>query len=241
MDTEERIAIVDAGNTRIKVGIFQNGEIEKVTFFTLAEKPAFDHFILHEMISSIAVSSVLNSTDDALFFNNHSVFLLHNQLTMPFVSKYQSAATIGMDRLANIAAVFMANPKKPCVAMDLGTCIKFDFIDENGDYQGGSISPGLQMRYKALQTFTGNLPLLDPEKAGYLGNTTQDSMHAGVIHGMQGELNHFIDSYSKDYQGLTFFVTGGDVNFFEFPSKSNIFALENLTLKGLFYIYKLNA
>jgi type III pantothenate kinase len=128
------------------------------------------------------------------------------------------------------------------VAIDLGTCIKFDFVDEKGIFHGGSISPGLNMRLKAMHHFTGKLPLVEPKKGvNYLGRSSEESILAGVIEGMQGELNHFISRYLQDYQGLTFFVTGGDAKFFDFPLKNNIFANENLTLTGLYKIYLLNA
>jgi type III pantothenate kinase len=127
------------------------------------------------------------------------------------------------------------------VVIDLGTCLKFDFLNKKNEYLGGSISPGLQMRYQALHHFTGKLPQLEAYKAGFIGASTKDSIHAGVIEGMQGEINHFISRYETDFKDLTFFVTGGDLKYFEFHPKSNIFAVENLTLWGLFYLYQMNA
>jgi len=84
--------------------------------------------------------------------------------------------------------------------------------------------------------------LVEPKTGiNYLGTSSEESILAGVIEGIQGELNHFISRYLQHYQGLTFFVTGGDAKFFDFPLKNNIFATENLTLTGLYKIYLLNA
>ena len=134
------------------------------------------------------------------------------------------------------------NKNHASVSIDIGTCIKFDFVDENGNYKGGSISPGIDLRYKTLNDYTGNLPLVnDKSKTELVGNSTINSIKSGVLNGIQAELNHFIYLYSKEYQDLTFFVTGGDAVYFDFPLKNNTFVDENLTLKGLYKIYVFNA
>lgn len=241
MEAEKRIAIVDAGNTRIKLAVFYGDEIETVSRFTLEQHDAFWAAVDGPNITEIFISSVLSEIDNQRFFNRDSVRFFHSSDQLPVVLDYETPLSLGLDRLANAAAIQHLQPEGVKVSIDLGTCVKFDVVDERGHYLGGSISPGLEMRYAALNHFTGKLPLLQPTKLQLVGRNTQDSMHSGVVQGMQGELNHFVNSYLQEYQGLTFFVTGGDAKFFDFPSKSNIFALENLTLKGLFYIYKLNA
>ncbi len=156
--------------------------------------------------------------------------------------EYQSPETLGQDRLANACAIQKLSPEGRKVSIDLGTCIKFDYVNEEGKYLGGSISPGLRMRYEALHHFTGKLPLLETkQEISLIGRNSQDSIHSGVINGMKAELIQLMKCYSEDYQGLTFFVTGGDMKYFEFDSKNNIFAHENLTLLGLYDIYRQNA
>jgi type III pantothenate kinase len=242
-DSSHKVIIVDAGNTSIKVACFLNGKLIDFQQFNVLENQKFQDFVSRHNSPPIFISSVLkNEILDDFVGNCSDVTFFKPKMKLPIVNSYQSPETLGMDRLANAVAIHALQEKGAKVAIDLGTCIKFDLVDEKGTYIGGSISPGLNMRYKALAHFTGKLPLLAPPlEAYYRGNDSKSSIHAGVIQGIQGELNHFISRYLQDYQGLTFFVTGGDAKFFEFPRKNNIFADENLTLFGLYKIYMLNA
>jgi type III pantothenate kinase len=156
--------------------------------------------------------------------------------------KYSTPATLGIDRLCNIAALNLLKSTGNRLCVDIGTCIKFDFLDEHQNYLGGAISPGLRLRFKALNSFTAKLPFLEPTTAiDLIGDSTNSAIQSGVQNGMQAEINGIIDRYQKEYQDLTIFITGGDAHYFDFEQKSNIFADENLTLKGIFELYKLNA
>ena len=243
MIEKEKVVIVDAGNSRVKTALFENGLISEIQRFNYSQAKAFQDFVRLHDSPKIFISSVLSNSDLKDFIHKtENITLLHPEMILPVDIKYGSKDTLGMDRLANACAIQSVKPDGNKVAIDLGTCIKFDFVDEKGIYHGGSISPGLNMRLKALHHFTGKLPLVEPKKGvNYLGRSSEESILAGVIEGMQGELNHFISRYLQDYQGLTFFVTGGDAKFFDFPLKNNIFANENLTLTGLYKIYLLNA
>ena len=243
MIEKEKVVIVDAGNSRVKTALFDNGLISEIQRFNYSQVKAFQDFVRLHDSPKIFISSVLSNSDLKDFIHKtENITLLHPEMILPVDIKYGSKDTLGMDRLANACAIQSVKPDGNKVAIDLGTCIKFDFVDEKGIYHGGSISPGLNMRLKALHHFTGKLPLVEPKKGvNYLGRSSEESILAGVIEGMQGELNHFISRYLQDYQGLTFFVTGGDAKFFDFPLKNNIFANENLTLTGLYKIYLLNA
>ncbi len=238
------IIIVDAGNTQVKVGHFLDGQLVDVKRFKSIDHAAFSSFMADLSFPPVFVSSVLNSADLDFFLGDlpHTL-LLNLEMHFPVQIAYTSKETLGMDRLANACAAQSLQTVGPKVVIDLGTCIKFDFVDENGVYHGGSISPGLEMRLKALNHYTGKLPLIQVSEGSeaYLGKNSRESIRSGVIQGIQGELNHFISRYLQDYQGLTFFVTGGDAKFFDFPRKNNIFAVENLTLTGLYEIYLLNA
>ena len=119
---------------------------------------------------------------------------------------------------------------------------KTSSTNSNREYLGGSISPGIDLRYKSLNDYTGNLPLLSNKSTTKLvGEDTNMSIQSGVINGINAEINGFMSSYAEQFDDLTFFVTGGDASFFELHSKNDIFANENLTLLGLFEIYRHNA
>lgn len=243
MESKDRVLIVDAGNTRIKAALFFNDELIEMRRFAKNEALIFSKWVSDLENPPLFISSVLSEDDLSIFMEdipNATIFNL--SMKVPVEIGYETPKTLGLDRLANACAIQSLQKEGPKVAIDMGTCIKFDFVNKDGVYLGGSISPGLQMRFSALNHFTGKLPHIEAvETTKYLGVDSESSIRVGVIEGIQGELNHFISRYLQDYQGLTFFVTGGDAKFFDFPTKNNIFANENLTQIGLHKIYLLNA
>ena len=243
MNTENQVIVLDAGNTAIKLAVFKNAEIESVYRFNytqlfqfLFENPEFKTYsgILSSVLSTEKTAEIINSFNHIIELTNKSV--------LPFEVNYKTPLTLGKDRICNAAAINHLKKNTNCLSIDIGTCIKFDFVSANGIYQGGSISPGIQLRYKALKDYTDNLPLLnDFTTPELIGKSTDESIHSGVMNGIQSEINNLMFRYNEEYEDLTFFMTGGDVNRFDFHGKNNIFVDENLTLKGLFYIYLLNA
>jgi type III pantothenate kinase len=119
--------------------------------------------------------------------------------------------------------------------VDTGTCIKYNFINNKNEYIGGAISPGLQMRFKSLNSFTSRLPLLDVEENfnTLIGTNSKDNILSGVELGAVAEINSFIDQYKQLYPDINVVLSGGDVNFFEKRLKKPIFAEPYLILKGL--------
>ncbi|TSJ41640.1 type III pantothenate kinase [Fluviicola chungangensis] len=226
--------VVDAGNTRIKVGLFQDSNIQEVHAFSNEELDKLKSYLIkHKNIPGI-ISSVRSDKNtkwikgllpNALLFNN--------QLPVPLINNYESPNTLGIDRLAN--AVAAANiSEKHALVIDVGTCIKYDFVRYPKIYEGGSISPGIELRYRAMNQFTGKLPLIEDRIQGpFLGKNTLDAMRSGVMNGMHLEMVGFIEEYRRLYPELTIFLTGGDSQYFELGNKYGIFADENLTLKGL--------
>ena len=132
-------------------------------------------------------------------------------------------------------------PNENVLIVDAGTCITFDFIDLNNIYVGGRISPGVEMRYKALFNQTNNLPKLSfNEDFNFLGNSTKESMISGVQNGVLSEVSLIISKLKKESEDLIVIVTGGDTFFFENALKNSIFADEYFVLKGLNEILKYN-
>lgn len=235
----ERIQVLDAGNTRVKLAVFENDNLLEVRSFD-------DRLELLNFLNKndkIVLSSVIDDAFlDELMKKTSAIFQIHAKLILPFELKYKTPETLGIDRICNVVAInsFESFGNRLCV--DIGTCIKFDFLDENQNYLGGSISPGINLRYRALNSFTAKLPLLEPsEKVNLIGDSTTTAIQSGVQQGMQAEINGIIYRYQLKYDNLTIFITGGDAHYFDFEQKNNIFADENLTLKGIFELYKLNA
>jgi type III pantothenate kinase len=159
---------------------------------------------------------------------------LNHKTKLPFFNKYLTPKTLGVDRLALIAAASSQFPNKNTLVIDAGSCITFDVLNEFGEYFGGSISPGIQMRYKAVNHFTANLPLLSKsESIPELGNSTENAIHHGILNGVIQEIEGVIEQYKSKYQKLTVVLTGGDTIFLAKNLKSSIFAIPNFLLEGL--------
>lgn len=242
MSSNKPILVIDAGNTSVKVGKFINNELIEVNRFELNSPEILVEYIEKTIPEKLVISSVLSEKDtDFLMSFFPDTILLDNNVIFPIEIEYETRATLGMDRICNAVFCFKQNQGKVSVCVDIGTCIKFDIIDQNGVYRGGSISPGIDLRYKTLHHFTGKLPLLSNKTLPFIvGNSTSTSIQSGVMNGILAEITGIMAFYRETYPQLTFFVTGGDAHYFELDSKNVIFADENLTLKGLYEIYKYN-
>lgn len=163
-------------------------------------------------------------------------FIRSNHLRkLPFKLNYHTPQTLGDDRIAAVAAAFKLYPNKNVLIIDSGTCITYDLIDDKAVYNGGAISPGIKMRFKALHEMTGGLPYIEFEDQiiEFPGKSTEDSIKNGVLNGMIHEAQSFIDDLSNKYEELIVLIGGGDRKYFETNLKGNIFARENLILEGL--------
>jgi type III pantothenate kinase len=180
------------------------------------------------------LASVREADPSFLFDFPVPVFRLNDQTPLPFINTYRSPGTLGADRVANAAGAISKYPGRNVLVIDTGTCIKMDLVKAEGAYAGGSISPGLNMRYQALHRYTGRLPLLEPEEqATLIGTTTAESIHSGVLNGMVAEIDGLISRYESRFPDLVCLLTGGDHSLFSGKLKSRIFAAPTLTLEGL--------
>jgi type III pantothenate kinase len=228
--------VVDAGNTRIKTAVFKEDRLQEVLYFGSDDWNALKSFLLEHRFANAIVSSVRSEKDTKWIMQLlHNPIRFNKSIELPIQNSYATPETLGADRLANVIAAFTLT-KGPALVIDIGTCIKFDIIDDTKTYLGGSISPGIQLRYKSMNEYTGALPLVDENsRADWYGDSTESCMHVGVMKGIQAEIDQFIHYYVSKYPDLTIFVTGGDAHCFDFQSKNNIFVEQNLTLYGLFY------
>ncbi len=160
----------------------------------------------------------------------------HALLPAPLKTDYLTPETLGPDRFASAVGAHSLYPGENTLILDFGTCLKIDYVDSAGVYRGGAISPGLDMRYKALHTFTAKLPLLSrPERfPDFLsGKSTPDSLHAGAVLGLLAEAEGIIKRYEEQVGLINILLTGGDAYFFEGRVKNAIFVPQNLVLLGL--------
>lgn len=245
MDKKTTVLVIDAGNSFLKIALFENGEITRVQRIKISEIDNLTQYYTQVGRPQVILSSVLNSEQTKFLFSLFDTcFVVNRETKLPIRLNYTTVDTLGFDRICNAVAAHSLNPsvKNSALSIDIGTCIKFDFIDAEGTYQGGSISPGIDLRYKSMNDYTANLPLLNTrETCDLIGTSTHESIQSGVINGIKAEIDQFILRYSSEKGDLTFFVTGGDAQFFDFGGKNGIFVNENLTLIGLYQIYLFNA
>lgn len=248
---EKLRAAIDIGNTRIKCGVFDGRQIMQL-FVTETEDELYN-FLQQKNLASVIISDVRGGTNipDRLG-NMFPVILMNSKLKLPIKNNYISAETLGTDRIcAAVGAAFLYTTQTILV-VDAGTCITLGFVDAH-IYKGGSISPGINMRYQSLHHYTGKLPYLktpDIENVKATGLDTPTSIHAGVLAGavyeVQGRLNAIID-FEKIEEQYTIVTTGGDgaflaeqLKYCNFANLNKLIFEPNLVLVGLNEILLLN-
>ena len=229
--------ILDFGNTFQKCAVFdRENMISDIKFEKICLNDIVDYTNRFSGIKSCILSSVMNTPKEIIDYLNHKFeFIeLNSKSLIPITNKYSTPDTLGKDRLAAAVAVCKLAKGKAALSIDIGTAIKFDLVNSDKEYLGGSISPGLFLRFKSLHTFTAKLPLVDYNNLhSLIGTDTQTSILSGVMNGAIAEVNTFIEMYKSQYEGILIFITGGESIYFVNHIKSEIFAVSNLVLIGL--------
>lgn len=228
--------VIDAGNTSVKLGWFDGDVLVRQRVMPVGADPVLPVPENTDEIENALLAAVRDTPEDWLntLTKRARLFIYGPTLLLPIINRYQSPSTLGSDRMANACGAFKLFPSQNVLVIDAGTCLKFDFVAEDGAYVGGSISPGLTMRYESLHRGTGRLPLLQPAASAPLtGNDTESSIHSGVINGMCAEIEGILDAYRKSYPDMKVLMTGGDAPFFLNRLKTSIFAAPSITLQGL--------
>ena len=185
MEQGNKSIVVDAGNTRIKVGLFQDSNLQEVHAFSNDQLDKLKSYLLKHKNSYGIISSVRSDKNTKWIKGLLPNSILFSQsLPIPLTNNYESPQTLGIDRLANAIAAANISDKNALV-IDIGTCIKYDFVRYPKIYEGGSISPGIELRYRSMNQFTGKLPLIEDRIQGpFIGKNTLDAMRSGVMNGM---------------------------------------------------------
>jgi len=226
--------IIDVGNTRVKAAVFEKDSlVEQFVFKEIELNQEVEKIASKYIIHSGIISSVVAFPE--LILKKKVPFIeLCATTKLPFNNLYSTPNTLGVDRIALVAGAVEKYPNRNVLIIDAGTCITYDFVNSQKEYLGGAISLGLKMRYTALNKFTSKLPLLEMKMVDDLiGNTTETSIHSGVINGVLNEINGVVEQYEKKNKDLTIVLTGGDTNFLAIQLKSSIFANPNFVLEGL--------
>lgn len=236
--------VIDIGNTAQKLAVYDEAGRQ----VALVRQPELDVCALEDIfrqynLRAALLSSVGKVNPDVVDWleRNTRLVKFSPALRLPIRLNYDTVGTLGTDRVASAVGANALFPARPALAIQAGTCLVTDFVDEQGTYQGGSIAPGLCMRFQALHDHTAHLPLLDPQHPdSYTGKSTQESILSGVIYGMACEIDGIIGHYQALYPNIHIILTGGDADFLKDYIKNRIFAAPNLVLEGLYKILKCN-
>jgi type III pantothenate kinase len=233
----------DFGNSRFKAAIFKGSQLEEIVVLEDASIPTLQLLVEKWKPTKTILSSVIHH-DKAIesFLADTAPFLLIGPATkLNFTTPVGKPETIGADRIALCAAAVHLNPHQHNLAISLGTCITYNFISNTHEFLGGSISPGMQMRFRSMHEQTALLPLITPTKDFPLvGYDTKTNLLSGVVWGMAAEINGIIEAYEAKYSNFNVQLTGGDLSYFVPRLKKRIFADPNLIFKGLYAISETN-
>ena len=229
--------VIDIGNTVAKLAAFEGKELKEVLFDsnrTLARLPDFCRKYPFDKAIAVTVIDLDAEVERQLAGLPCPLLWLDKDSPLPVANLYETPQTLGYDRMAAVVAAHDRFPGRDLLVIDSGTCITYEFIDAAGRYHGGNISPGMHMRFKALHHLTDHLPLVSAEgRMLLLGKDTETAIRAGVLKGMEYEVEGYIREMKHKYPELLVFLTGGDDFSFDASLKSSIFADKFLVLKGL--------
>ena len=247
--------VADIGNTRAKIGVFDDENlIANVAIEKDSDTKALETFLQpFGDVQQIIISSVGNKeTGISSLYPDVPIIELTSKTPLPIELSYDTPATLGADRIAIAVGANNRFRNENVLVVDVGTCITFDFIGDKNEYGGGSISPGKDLRFKALNNYTEKLPLIKAEiplaQVELQGKSTHKSILTGVMRGIFNEVLGLIRQYIEQTPDIKIVLTGGDYPYFEkgligsFQSKKNlIFADPYLALVGLNVILNFNA
>ncbi|MFT7352193.1 MAG: type III pantothenate kinase, partial [Flavobacterium sp.] len=235
--------VIDLGNTFVKIAVFELDKLffKKVADYSNWEKELQNIFQKYPKIKNIVACSVVNrlQLEELAFLKEYKIHFISSQSHFPFINNYETPETLGIDRMVLAAGAVLKYPKQDCLIIDAGTCITYDFITSSGNYLGGAISPGIQLRYKSLHDYTAKLPLLEPEMPNnQIGRSTKNAIHSGVINGILYEIENHITAFSANKKNFIIILTGGDAVFLAKRLKNTIFANSNFLLESLYHLYQ---
>jgi type III pantothenate kinase len=234
---------LDFGNTRLKWAVFSNGEIRHHGVLTNNGTEDLErHIDMYKpdksILSSVvdhdpAIEEILKARTRFHKLDHHSRILITTPVGKP--------ETIGADRLALVVAAAHYFPEKNNLVIGLGSAITYNYINRFHQFIGGSISPGMEMRFKSLELFTARLPHVKPHwNFPLVGYDTKTNIQSGVIFGIAKEIDGVIEAYEERYEHLHIMMTGGDAHYFMPFLKRRITEDPDLIFKGLYVISEYN-
>ena len=238
-----KILTIDIGNTKAKYAVFNDKNIVETDVFNPLSDDLKHLLQRHPNINKGIISSVGGMVQDCLRqLENIRMIVLNSETRLPFALTYKEKSKIGADRLALVAAAFDEKPHQNSLVIDIGTCITYDILTADDRHLGGPISPGMQLRFKAMHEHTALLPLCEPtrDELKLICDDTNECLQSGVQLGILHEIKEFIRLYSLKFNNLNVFISGGDNIFLQNKLNNCNFAGSNFMFNGLKLILEYN-
>lgn len=240
--------IIDIGNTRTKVVLFEKGQIVSRYYPEIFNVEWLEKLKVEQPFDSAILSSV-NEDNQAVedWLKDNSFFIkLDHKTAIPIKNAYQTPQTLGKDRLAAVVGAFALYPQENCLVVDAGTCMTYELLNAEGIYKGGNIAPGIEMRLRAMHEFTAKLPLVGKVKKqrldDWIGFNTETALQMGGQLGAVLEIEGFVARYKRRYGSIQLILTGGDAAIIAAHLEIEHFIInEDIVLIGLYKILKYNA
>lgn len=233
----------DFGNSRLKCGIFNDSNFVREVVLDDDSIESIEQLVQEFHPSKSILSSVINHNAEieTVLANRTQFHKLSHTSKLNFTTATGKPETIGADRLALIAAAVHFYPGKNNLVIGLGSCITYNFVNQDNIFLGGGISPGTDMRFKSMNDFTAKLPLVKKEfNFPMIAYDTKTNLQSGVLAGISFEIEGFINYYSSRFGNFNVVLTGGDSGYFAQRVKNKIFADPNFLFKGLYAISETN-
>lgn len=233
--------VLDIGNTRVKASLFDNDIIVDYYHGSI-DLASLNEFVQDKKLSGGMWSSVkpIPASLESWLISK-GLMQLTWQTPIPLKNLYSTPATLGMDRIAAAVGAWSLKPGNDILIIDAGTAITYDFVSSKGEYLGGNISPGKELRFKSLHEYTGALPLVSMNgNIPIIGDSTETAIRSGVINSIKNEVRGFVSLMRERYPMLLVFLTGGDMELLVEIEKIGTFVSENLVIQGLNIIINYN-
>ena len=234
---------LDFGNTRMKAAIFEKEFLTKEIILKDDSNATIEQLVAAYQPHKSILSSVINHNPGIeQVLSKQTIFHKISHLTkVNFTTPVGKPESIGADRLALVAGDVHYFPGKNTLVVGLGSCITYNFINQNHEFLGGGISPGMEMRFKSMHEYTALLPLVQKDwNFPVIGYDTKTNLQSGVIAGIAYEITGFINYYDSKYGNFNVVLTGGDSGYFAGQLKNKIFADLNFLFKGLYALSETN-
>jgi len=244
------LLVLNVGNSRLAVSVFIAGGLEHVTYLPHTDRAAWPAAIEaawkmlaprdQAAVAAVSVNPMIAEPLELLVSQRigQKIQWVGRELELPINVLTQPPADTGVDRIVNVAAAY-EQMGKACVVVDAGTAVTVDFCNDNGDFLGGAIAPGVNMMLQALHEKTARLPLVPFQPPGPdPGNTTSQAMCQGVYHAIRGLVKEAVESHAMHVGAWPEIIaTGGDAEQL-FGGWEIIHAIsKNLTLYGIALAY----